>query len=114
MELKKDIMEKFNPYEEHLYHKAKKKANKIRGFYYNLACYCVVIPVLIFINLTYVPEFHWFWFSMLGWGTGVLMHGLDVYGLNPLMGKNWEERKLQQFIEEEKQKQEKLNKLFKN
>ena len=32
------------------------------------------------------------------------------------MGKiyeNWEERKLHQFIEEEKQKQEKINKLFK-
>jgi len=106
-------MGNYNLSDEQIYQKAKKKANQIRGFYYNLGCYCVVIPFLIFINLTYVPEFHWFWFSMLGWGTGVLMHGMDVFGLNPFLGKNWEERKLHQFIEEEKQKQEKLNKLFK-
>lgn len=107
-------MEKFNFNEQFRYEKAKKKANQIRGFYYHLACYCILVPVLIFINLTFVPQFHWFWFSMLGWGTGLLMHGLEVFGLNPLMGKNWEERKLNQFIEEEREKQEKINNLLKN
>ncbi len=113
MELINKGMENFKPSEEYSYQKAKKKAKEIRGFYFNVGAYCVFIPVLIFINLTFVPQFHWFWFSMLGWGTGVLMHGMDVFDKNPFLGKNWEERKLKQLIEEEKQKQERFEKQFK-
>lgn len=102
-------MEKSDEFEEYRYEKAKRKAKEIRGFYYNLACYCTVIPVLIFINLTFVPHFHWFWFSLIGWGTGVLVHGVAAFELNPFLGKNWEEKKLQQLIEEEKQKQARKN-----
>lgn len=107
-------MEDLKDFEELKYEKAKKKANNIRAFYYQLSAYCIIIPVLIFINLTFVPEFHWFWFSMIGWGTGVIMHGMEAFDLNPFLGKNWEERKLKQFVEEEKRKQEKINKLFKD
>lgn len=114
MELTINIMENFNQSEEYFYKKAKKKAKEIRGFYFNLAAYCIVIPFLIFINLTYVPQFHWFWFSMLGWGTGVLMHGMEVFDANPFVGKKWEERKLKQFLEEEKRKQERFEQYYKN
>lgn len=91
------------------YEKAKKKAKNIRGFYINLMCYCIVIPILIYVNLRYVPEIQWFWFSMLGWGTGLLAHGMEVFQVNPLFSKDWEQRKLKQFIEEEKDKQNKFN-----
>ncbi|WP_026705799.1 2TM domain-containing protein [Flavobacterium soli] len=102
-------MEKYDEFEEYRYEKAKRKAKEIRGFYYNLVCYCIVIPVLIFINLTFVPHFHWFWFSLIGWGTGILVHGVSAFELNPFLGKNWEEKKLQQLIEEEKRKQARKN-----
>ena len=107
-------MENFNESEELKYQKAKKKAKNIRAFYFQLTAYCIIIPILIYINLRYVPEFHWFWFSMIGWGTGVIMHGMEAFDLNPFLGKNWEERKLKQFLEEEKLKQEKLNQLYKD
>ncbi|HEU4495965.1 MAG TPA: 2TM domain-containing protein [Flavobacterium sp.] len=91
------------------YENAKRKARKIRSFYYNLMCYCIVIPILVFINLMAMPEFQWFWFSMLGWGIGVIVHGMEAFQANPFLSKGWEERKLQQFIKEEEQKQNKLN-----
>lgn len=100
-------------FEEYKYEKAKKRAKEIRNFYYQLTAYCVVIPILIYINLTFTPEFHWFWFSMIGWGTGVIMHGMEAFQLNPFLGKNWEERKLKQFIEEEKAKKNRIEKLIK-
>lgn len=89
------------------YQRAKKKAREIRSFYFNLLCYCIVIPVLIFINLYFTPEFYWFYFSMLGWGIGLLFHGMGAFGWNPFLGKDWEERKLKQFIEEERNKHNK-------
>lgn len=94
-----------NPTNEIVYLRAKKKAREIRDFYINISLFCLFIPIIIAINLYYVPDFHWFWFSILGWGTGVTVHGLTVFGLSPLFGKNWEERKIQQFMNEEKQKE---------
>lgn len=90
-----------------IYERAKKKAKEIRSFYYNLTCYCVVIPVLIFINLYFTPHFYWFYFSMLGWGMGLFFHAMAAFGWNPFLGKNWEERKFKQFMDEERSKQNK-------
>lgn len=83
------------------YQKAKKKARGIRDFYINLSFFCLCMPLIIGINLYYVPEFHWFWFSLTGWGIGLLFHGLSAFEFNPFMRHNWEERKLQQFIKED-------------
>lgn len=106
--IKTITMEDFDK-KEFRYEKAKKKAKNLRGFYFNVMAYCVVIPTIITVNLIYMPEFHWFWFSMLGWGTGLLAHGMEVFQFNPFLGKNWEERKMQEFIDEELEKRKKVN-----
>jgi hypothetical protein len=80
------------------YYKAKKRVEELKGFYGNLISYCIVIPVLIFINLTYMPEFQWFWFSLGGWGFGVIMHAFKVFGYSS----NWEERQIAAILEKEK------------
>ena len=99
--------------EEIHYRKAKKKARMIRDFYINLSLYCFLIPVIIGINLIFVPEFHWFWFSITGWGIGLTIHGLTAFEGFPFMNSNWEERKIQQFIKEDLER-EKLRTNFKN
>lgn len=90
-----------------IYRKAKKKAREIRSFYISLMCYCIVVPFLIFINLTYTPEFYWFIFSMAGWGIGLIFHAMSAFNWNPILGKDWEERKLKQFMDEERSKKDK-------
>jgi hypothetical protein len=92
-------MEEFTKEQQYL--RAKKQVDKIKGFYANAITYCIVIPVLIFINLRFVPEFHWFWFPMFGWGIGVLFHGLDVYDYNPILGRNWESKKINELMKED-------------
>lgn len=79
------------------YYKAKKRVEELKGFYGNLISYCVVIPILIYVNLTYSPHFHWFWFSAGGWGFGLLMHAFKVFGYSS----NWEERKIKEILEKE-------------
>lgn len=96
------IMETAINYNENTaYYRAKKRVEELRGFYGNLISYCCVIPVLIFVNLTYMPEFQWFWFSMTGWGFGLLMHAFKVFGYSS----NWEERKIQEILRKEENKQ---------
>jgi hypothetical protein len=84
------------------YKKAKDKVTEIKGFYYNVICYCVAIPFLIFVNLKTLPEFHWFWFSACGWGTALIFHGLSAFGYIPFLNKDWEDRKLQELMQKDK------------
>jgi len=83
------------------YVRAVEKVEKLKEFYQNIISYCIVIPFLVFINLWFSPQFHWFWFPMFGWGIGVLFHGLDVYNYNPILGRNWESKKINELMNEE-------------
>lgn len=91
----------YNNSTDNSYYRAKKRVEAIRGFYGSLISYCVVIPVLIFINLTYMSKFQWFWFPMCGWGMGLLIHAFGVFGY----GSRWEERKIKEILKQEKEKQ---------
>ena len=57
---------------------------------------------LIVLNLVTSPKYLWFFWPLLGWGIGVVFHGLSVFKVSPFFGKDWEERKMKQFLEEEK------------
>jgi len=80
------------------YEKAAKRVKDLKGFYGNLASYCVVIPFLIILNLITSPDHLWFYWPMLGWGLGLTMHAVNTFGI----GKNWEDKKIQQLMDEEK------------
>lgn len=95
------IMENSNYDEENAYYKAKRQVDELRKFYTSLISYCVVIPFLIFINLRFNPQYHWFWFPTFGWGFGLTMKGFRVFGYSS----NWEERKIQQILNKEESKQ---------
>lgn len=93
----------YNYNEQTAYDRASRRVKEIKEFYGSLISYCIVIPVLVFINFRTFSEFQWFWFPMLGWGLGLLFHGLKVFGY----GSSWEERKIQEIL---KKDQEKSNK----
>jgi hypothetical protein len=79
------------------YQRASKRVKELKGFYGNLISYCIFIPFIIFINLWTSPEYHWFWWPMLGWGIGVISHALQVFGI----GRTWEEKQIQKILEKE-------------
>ncbi|WP_311195990.1 2TM domain-containing protein [Antarcticibacterium sp. 1MA-6-2] len=98
-------MEKSKTNEDNSYLRARARVKEIKEFYGNLTSYCLVIPFLIFINYKTYFGFQWFWFPLFGWGIGLAIHGLTVYGY----GKRWEERKIREILD----KEEKLNKSWK-
>jgi hypothetical protein len=83
------------------YVRARKHVEELKGFYYNVISYCLVIPFLIFINYKFSWGFQWFWFPMLGWGLGLTIHAFKVYVNDGALGRRWEERKLNEFMREE-------------
>ena len=82
------------------YQKAKERVEAIKGFYGNLMAYCIVIPFLMWLNFR-TTGFPWVIFPILGWGFGLLMHGLEAFGYNPLWGKRWEEKKIKELMEKD-------------
>ncbi|MGV3696565.1 2TM domain-containing protein [Flavobacterium sp.] len=97
------IMENYNE-EYERYQRAKKHVEEIRGFYANLIAYFVVNIFLMYINLRYSPQYLWFLWSAGGWGIGLLFHAMKLFNFAPFLGKDWEERKLKEFMEEEKKR----------
>jgi len=83
------------------YVRARKHVEELKGFYYSLISYCLVIPFLIFINYKFSWGFQWFWFPMLGWGLGLAIQAFRVYVNDGAFGRRWEERKLNEFMREE-------------
>ncbi|HNP32776.1 MAG TPA: 2TM domain-containing protein [Flavobacterium sp.] len=95
------IMNQFNEeYEKYL--QAKKQVDEIKGFYINLACYILVNLFLLWINLKYSPEYLWFFWPLLGWGIGLFFHAMKAFNFAPFLGKDWEEKKLKEFMDKEK------------
>ncbi len=106
-----------NPYQEKL-NRARKRVEDLRGFYIHLAIY-LVVNTFITVNKMIRNYYHEetfeeaFWdfgsFAVwIFWGIGLAFHGLKVYGYNPFFGKNWEERQIRRYMEEDKENAKKF------
>jgi hypothetical protein len=84
------------------YLRIQKKVKGIRAFYDHLCCYFIVMPVLFLVNRHFTPDDNWFPFTAVGWGAGVLLHGLKAFDYIPFLGRDWEERKINALLKKEK------------
>lgn len=89
--------------EEERYYQARKQVNEIKGFYGNLIAYLVFNIFFLILNLMTSPQELWFFWPLIGWGVGVLFHGMKVFNYSPFLGKKWEERKIKELMDKENQ-----------
>ena len=80
--------------------RAKKKVEELKGFYIHFTVYLIMVPVFIYLNAR-STGFPWTIFPIGGWGLGVMGHASEVFGWNPFFGKDWEERKIRKFMDED-------------
>ena len=111
-------MEKFNiePYnndeeisdfrKEEAYLRAKKKVDTIIGFYWHLAVYLVVnIFLILLIGLNSNEGFSGFgpYATAVFWGIGLAFHFIGAFGPDFLFGKDWEKKKIEEYMDKERQ-----------
>lgn len=84
------------------YQKAKKQVDEIKGFYSHFTFFIIFNAIIIVINLIYSPSYLWFLWTTLSWGIGLFFHAVKVFNWFPFFGKGWEEKKIQQIMEKEK------------
>ena len=86
------------------YVRARNHVDELKGFYYSLISYVLVIPFLIFIWYRFTPHtIQWFWFPMFGWGIGLAIQGFRVFVNDGAFGRNWEKRKIEKFMKDEEE-----------
>jgi hypothetical protein len=86
--------------EEKKYQNAKKKVRGIKGFYIHLVTYILVNSLLFLINITTSPNHLWFYWPLFGWGIGVVMHAVYILGFGPWFGPDWEDKKIEEIMEQ--------------
>lgn len=88
-----------NSHTNSTYLKAKEKVQELKSFYFSLVFYAIVNAGLIYIWYAYSgTNFQWFWFPVIGWGLGLFIKALKVYDVDFIFGKPWEDRKLNQLM----------------
>ena len=106
---------KSNFAEQQRYIVAKKKVEKIKGFYIHLVVYIIVnifISSIIIYGLTSDSDgeydFHGAithfgtYSTWLFWGIGLFFHWLGVFGSNLFFGKDWEKKKIEKYMDDHK------------
>ena len=71
---------------------------RVKGFYIHLAQFAAVLCVLAVINFWTSPRYLWVGWVALGWGTGVLFHGLRVFDKIPFLNGEWERRQVEKRL----------------
>lgn|SRR5690606_34546806 len=82
--------------------KAKKRVKKVKEFYIHLIVYICVNSFFIIINLLNKKDGYWFIFPLLGWGIGLFSHAAGTFNFIPFLNKEWENKKIIQYMEEER------------
>jgi hypothetical protein len=105
-------MEKYNFDEQNedtiAYEMARKRVKKIKSFYTHLLVYILVNAFLIIttINRSAIGDevfFKWETFSTaFFWGIGVVAHAFSVFAPSFILGDQWEEKKIREYMDKEK------------
>lgn len=94
-------MEKIN--QDQKYERAQERVAEIKKFYGNLTSYILVIAMLAVINYITFWGYKWFLWAAFGWGIGLAFHAARAFRWNPFFSKEWEDRQIRKFMEEDEQ-----------
>lgn len=83
--------------ENEQYQQARKRVKEKKKFYNHLSVYLVMGGFFFGVNYFSSPGIWWFYWPMLGWGIGLAMQYLKVFGLTAagIGTKEWEEREIE-------------------
>lgn len=80
---------------------ARKRVKDIRNFYISVAMYAIIIPCLWILN-AFLPGPRWAQWPTIGWGIGLLAHGLSLFAGRSFFGIEWEQKKVEEIMAREK------------
>jgi len=77
---------------------ARRHVARLRGFYTHAAVFVVVMLLLLLIDASGGGRW-WVQWPLMGWGVGLAVHALYVFGLGGALGPEWEDRKIREWMD---------------
>lgn len=74
--------------------RARSRMRELRDFYITVVGYCLLMPFLMYLNLHFTPEYHWFWVPVVGGIISIMIYGF----LYLFLGPKWEDRKIREIL----------------
>ncbi|MEZ8027491.1 2TM domain-containing protein [Enterovibrio norvegicus] len=74
------------------------QVREIKGFYSHLMTYALVITGLFLLNYMTSPEYIWAWWPAMGWGIGIVSHGLSAFEVLNFFGADWERKQVEKRL----------------
>lgn len=87
---------------EILYRRAAARVEARLAFYRHVVIYVAVNAFLLILNYVRTPDQWWSKWSILGWGFGLVMHGISVYSYR------WREGSRERMIQREIERQSRM------
>ncbi len=81
--------------------RARKRVKELRDFYVHAAIYVVVNVGLVLLDLAQGDGLQWAYWVIIGWGIGLVAHGVSVFIFESRGASRWEARKLAEFTKQE-------------
>ena len=95
-----------NHQKEQAYVRAKKRVKELKGFYWHAFWYVVIngfILTMVAVNSNNENFMHYGTFTTaFFWGIGLGFHALSVFGKDLFFSKNWQERKIREYMDKDK------------
>ncbi|HUC61156.1 MAG TPA: 2TM domain-containing protein [Alphaproteobacteria bacterium] len=85
-----------------------RRVKSLRLFYIHLTLYVILNFIILLIDVS-TPGDPWFYEVLLGWGLFVGLHAAYTYELLPWSSRDWEQRKVQELIDEQRNKRRGLH-----
>lgn len=99
---------------------ARRRVEELKGFYIHATVYVLVNIAIIAVSVTarmshgdsFTEAFFNIgsFFTAIFWGIGLAFHASKAFRYNPFFGKDWEQRKIRQFMEEDQKEAERFGK----
>lgn len=87
--------------EDERYQRAKQRVDRLKAFYWSLAMF-VAVNLFLFAVDVLTDSGWWFYWVTIFWGFGLVVQAVMVFGPFGGVSKNWEDRKVQQYMDEDK------------
>jgi hypothetical protein len=106
--MKRNYNSEFGEFQpEDKYAAAQREVKRLKGFYTHLIVYIAVNIMIVFLNIRDLNQEESYFkienfFTAIFWGIGIVVHAFSVFLPNWIMGRNWEDRKIKEFMEKDK------------
>ena len=98
--------------------RAKKQVKELKGFYVHLIIYILINIIIttttVMARMNGGESFNEAFFNFTSfstaifWGIGLAFHAAKVFNYNPFFSKDWEERQIRKYAEQDKKDSEKF------